>query len=88
MVTKGTEIVQGSQPNTQKENQTIGKSWRDEASSSMQRKIKISMQRWRRFSQSEDSRGDAFFLHIKVVKITILTRHGKYKTNSDRKNGS
>jgi hypothetical protein len=24
----------------------------------------------------------------KVVKITILTRYGKCKTNSDRKNGS
>jgi hypothetical protein len=24
----------------------------------------------------------------KVVKIVILTRHGKCKTNSDRKNGS
>jgi len=24
----------------------------------------------------------------KVVKIVILTRHKKYKTNSDRKNGS
>jgi len=24
---------------------------------------------------------------IKVVKIVILTRHGNYNTNSDRKNG-
>jgi hypothetical protein len=27
-------------------------------------------------------------LHPKVVKIVILTRHGKLHTNSDRKNGS
>jgi len=27
-------------------------------------------------------------LKIKVVKIVILTLHGKYNTNSDRKNGS
>jgi hypothetical protein len=28
-----------------------------------------------------------FDISVKVVKITILTRHGKYNTNLDRKNG-
>jgi hypothetical protein len=31
---------------------------------------------------------EVVFVSAKVVKIAILTRHGKYNTNSDRKNGS